>query len=104
TQVKILEAITRLEESATAFRLDVATLAAEEILEQLRAHPAVSRAAVAGSMRRSKEIVRDLDFIVATGDPAALTKFFGGLPQAKEIIVHGDSKCSIRLEYGLQCD
>jgi len=104
TQVKILESIGRIEQAATAFRLDVATLAAEEILDALRTHPAVLRASVAGSMRRSKEIVRDLDFIVATTDPAALTKFFGALPQAKEIIVQGDTKCSIRLEDGLQCD
>jgi DNA polymerase (family 10) len=104
TQTKILESIGRIEQAATAFRLDVATLAAEEILNELRKHPAVLRASVAGSMRRSKEIVRDLDFIVATSDPAALTKFFGALPQAKEIIVQGDTKCSIRMEDGLQCD
>ena len=104
TQTKILEAIGRIEQAATAFRLDVATLAAEEILDELRKHPAVLRVSTAGSLRRSKEVVGDLDFIVATNDPAALTKFFGALPQAKEIIVQGDTKCSIRLEDGLQCD
>jgi len=104
TQVKILEAIGRITEAATAYRINVATIAAEEILDALRLHPAVLRASVAGSMRRSKEVVRDLDFIVATNDPAALTKFFGALPQAREIIVLGDTKCSIRLEDGLQCD
>ncbi|QJE94751.1 DNA polymerase/3'-5' exonuclease PolX [Luteolibacter luteus] len=104
TQTKILEAIGRIEQAATAFRLDVATLAAEEILEELRKHPDVLRVSSAGSLRRSKEVVGDLDFIVATNDPAALTKFFGALPQAKEIIVQGDTKCSIRLEDGLQCD
>lgn len=104
TQTKILEAIARIEQAATAFRLDVATLAAEEILNELRKHPAVLRLSVAGSLRRSKEVVRDLDFIVATNEPAALTKFFGAMPQAKEIIVQGDTKCSIRLEDGLQCD
>lgn len=104
TQTKILESIGRIEQAATAFRLDVATLAAEEILHELRKHPAVLRVSTAGSLRRSKEVVGDLDFIVATNDPAALTKFFGALPQAKEIIVQGDTKCSIRLEDGLQCD
>lgn len=104
TQGKILDAIGRIEQAASAFRLDVAAVAADDILEALRAHPAVLRAAVAGSLRRSKELVGDLDFIVATTDPAALTKFFGALPQAKEVIAQGDTKCSIRLEDGLQCD
>ncbi len=104
TQAKIMEAISRREQAATAFRLDDATLAAEEILEALRKHPAVLRAAAAGSLRRAKETVGDLDFIVATADPAALTRYFGTLPQAKEVIAQGDTKCSIRMENGLQCD
>ena len=54
TQGKILDAIGRIEQSASAFRLDVAAVAADEILEALRAHRAVLRAAVAGSLRRSK--------------------------------------------------
>jgi DNA polymerase (family 10) len=104
TQTKILEAIGRLAQAATAFRIDVATLAAEEILEALRKHPAVFRSSVAGSMRRSKEVVRDLDFIVATNEPAVLTNFFATLPQAKEVIALGDTKCSMRTAEGLQCD
>ncbi|PAW70494.1 MAG: histidinol-phosphatase [Verrucomicrobiia bacterium Tous-C4TDCM] len=104
TQVKILEAIARLEQSAGVFRLDEATTAAQEILEILRLHPEVLRAAVAGSTRRSKELVHDLDFIVATPKPAELTEFFAKQPFAKEIIAHGDTKCSILLESGMQCD
>jgi DNA polymerase (family 10) len=104
TQVKILEAIARLEQSAGVFRLDEATTAAEEILEILRFHPEVLRAAVAGSTRRSKELVHDLDFIVATPKPAELTEFFAKQPFAKEVIAHGDTKCSILLESGMQCD
>ncbi len=104
TQTKILEAVKRSEQAAEAFRLDVATIAAEEILEALREHPDVLLASVAGSMRRSKEVVRDLDFIVATQQPAELTKYFSTLPQAVEIIALGDTKCSIRTAEGLQCD
>jgi DNA polymerase (family 10) len=104
TQVKILEAISRREQSAGVHRLDEATTAAEEILEILRFHPEVLRAAVAGSTRRSKELVHDLDFIVATPKPAELTEFFSKQPFAKEVIAHGDTKCSILLENGMQCD
>lgn len=104
TQTKILEAVGRRERSAGAFRLDDATLAAGRILDELRTHPEVLRAEVAGSTRRAKEVVHDLDFIVATAKPAELTAFFAKLPDAAEVIVQGDTKCSIRLENGLQCD
>lgn len=104
TQAKLLEAIAHREQAASAFRLDEATLAAEEILAVLREHPGVLRAAAAGSLRRSKETVGDLDFIVATARPEELTAFFAGLPLAASVIAHGDTKCSIRLASGLQCD
>ena len=104
TQTKILESLARREQSAEAFRLDIAIQAAEDILETLRMHPEVLRASVAGSTRRSKEIVRDLDIIVATPKPAELTAFFAKQEFAKEVIAQGDTKCSIRLESGMQCD
>jgi DNA polymerase (family 10) len=104
TQAKILESLARRAQSAEAFRLDVAIQAAEDILETLRMHPEVLRASVAGSTRRSKEIVHDLDFIVATPKPAELTAFFAQQEFAKEVIAQGDTKCSIRLESGMQCD
>ncbi len=104
TQAKILEALARREQSAGAFRLDEATAAAELILGELRHHPDVLQASVAGSTRRSKENVHDLDFIAATSRPAELTEFFATRPFAAEVIARGDTKCSIRLANGLQCD
>lgn len=104
TEAKILDAIARREKSSGVFRLDEATTSADEILEILRQHPDVLRASVAGSTRRSKELVHDLDFIVATTDPAGLTAFFATQTFASEVIVQGGTKCSIRLENGMQCD
>ncbi|MGB6221596.1 DNA polymerase/3'-5' exonuclease PolX [Haloferula sp.] len=104
TEQKILEAIARRDKFADRFRLDNATIAAEQILETLRSHPEVLRAQYAGSLRRSKETIGDLDFIVATSKPAQLTDFFSKLDIASDVIVHGDTKCSIRLDNGLQCD
>lgn len=104
TQAKILESIGRLEQSAGTFRFDDATVAATLILEELRSHPDVLRAEIAGSTRRAKEVVHDLDFIVATSKPSEITAYFSRLPDAVEVIAHGDTKCSIRLKNGLQCD
>lgn len=104
TVEKILAAIENREKFADRFRLgDVAPIA-ETLLERLKDHPKVSRAAIAGSYRRSKETLHDLDFLVATSEPAELTNFFSKFDEVHEVIVHGDTKASIRLENGLQCD
>jgi DNA polymerase (family 10) len=104
TQQKILEALKQREQFADTFLLAAATRVADDILEELRAHPAVSRAAVAGSFRRAKETVHDLDFLVATKEPAELCRFFATLPLVHSVIAQGETKTSIRLENGLQCD
>lgn len=104
TVEKILAAIANREQFADRFRLgDVAPIA-ETLLERLKDHPKVHRAAIAGSYRRAKETLHDLDFLVATSEPAELTQFFTEFPEVHEIIVHGETKTSIRLENGLQCD
>ena len=104
TAEKILGAIANREKFADRFRLgDVGPLA-ETLLERLKDHPKVSRAAIAGSYRRSKETLHDLDFLVATTEPSELTSFFAQMPEAEEIIVQGSTKTTIRLENGLQCD
>lgn len=104
TAEKILGAIANREKFADRFRLgDVAPLA-ETLLERLKDHPKVSRAAIAGSYRRSKETLHDLDFLVATTEPSELTSFFAQMSEAEEIIVQGSTKTTIRLENGLQCD
>lgn len=104
TAEKVLGALANREKFADRFRLgDVAPLA-ENLLERLKDHPKVSRAEIAGSYRRAKETLHDLDFLVATKEPAELTSFFATLPEVHEIIVQGETKTSIRLENGLQCD
>jgi DNA polymerase (family 10) len=104
TQLKILESLKQREQFADTFLLAAASRIADDILEELRAHPAVSRAAVAGSFRRAKETVHDLDFLVATKQPAELCRFFATLPLVHSVIAQGETKTSIRLENGLQCD
>ena len=101
---KLLESIALKEQFADFFRLgDVAPIA-EHMLDILREHPDALRVAAAGSYRRSKEVLHDLDFLVATAEPASLTSFFASLPEVHSVIAQGDTKASIRLENGLQCD
>jgi len=104
TVEKILLAIANRDKFADRFRLGEVAPFAEIFLDRLREHPKVNRCAIAGSYRRSKETLHDLDFLVATKEPAELTQFFTSFPEVHEIIAKGDTKTSIRLENGLQCD
>lgn len=104
TQTKILEAITLRDTFADTFLLGGITPLVEEITALLRLHPEVSRVATAGSYRRGKETVHDLDFLVATKEPALVCEDFTTLPHVASIIVCGDTKASVRLKNGLQCD
>ena len=104
TVVKLLEAIAFRDSHADTFRMDDAAAAAAEILDFLRGLPETSRAEVAGSQRRGKETVHDLDFLVATKQPAAVMEAFVTAPFVASVIAHGETKSSIRLASGLQCD
>jgi len=104
TQQKILEGLAQREQFASRFLLGDITSLVDDILEALRDHPAASRVAVCGSFRRAKEVVNDLDFLVATKHPAELCRYFTTFPPVESIIAKGDTKASVRLSNGLQCD
>lgn len=104
TQTKILEAIALRETFADTFLLGGVTTQVEGMLELLRMHPEISRVSVAGSYRRAKETVHDLDFLVATKEPALVCEDFTTLPQVASVIACGDTKASVRLKNGIQCD
>jgi len=101
---KILKGIAYRESHAGRFRLGDVAGFVEKILDDLRLHPETSRVESAGSIRRGKETVHDLDFVVATKEPKQLMDYFVSRPYAEEVLVHGETKSSIRLENGVQCD
>lgn len=101
---KFLAAVEFNESNASLFRLGSVADVAEEILETLKGLPQVSQASAAGSYRRGKEILHDLDFIVATRDPAGVMEAFVTMPHVKGVTVHGSTKSSVFLESGVQCD
>lgn len=77
---------------------------AELILEGLRALSEVERAETAGSLRRLKETVGDLDFIVASAQPEPVMDWFVKQSGVVEVSAHGRTKSSVRFEGGLQAD
>jgi DNA polymerase (family 10) len=104
TAEKILEAIAFRESNADRFRLGDVAGPVEEILESLHDHPDCLRVEAAGSYRRAKETVHDVDFLVATGRPEALIEHFVEQPWVARVIAKGPTKASINLASGLQCD
>lgn len=77
---------------------------ADPILADLRTLPSVVQAAVAGSFRRGRETVGDLDFIVASETPAPVMDWFTSRPEIEEVTAKGATKSSVRFDRGLQAD
>jgi DNA polymerase (family 10) len=104
TQEKILEGIKNRIAYSKRHRWYEAAAVAEPILAGLRALPQVQLAESAGSLRRSRETVGDLDFLVASSEPKPIMDWFVAYPGVKEVTAHGETKSSVRFENGLQAD
>jgi DNA polymerase (family 10) len=104
TQAKILAGIELRRAYASRHRLDEAWAVADPIFDALRAHPDVIRCSPAGSLRRFKETIGDLDFVVSSKAPAAVMEFFVHLPGVQGVIARGETKASVRREGGFQAD
>jgi len=104
TADNILAAVQSRAKHAGRFRLGEIANDAERMLAELRELPDVLQAAIAGSYRRRKEIVGDLDFIVATNSPAEVSEFFVKHEMVESVMAHGATKSSVRFKSGIQAD
>jgi len=102
---KILRGLSHYRQSAGRFLLGFATQAAEELTAYLRETPGVTDVTAAGSLRRGKETVGDLDLLVTgPGAGAALDRFIAH-PRVHEVLGHGSNKASARFGLeGIQID
>jgi DNA polymerase (family 10) len=104
SQEKVLAGIAHLKTSAGRFLYAAGRKAADQLLAKLAGLPAVAKVEVAGSLRRRKEIIQDIDLVCATADAEAVMEAFTSSPGVKEIIGRGPTKSSVRLDSGLQVD
>jgi DNA polymerase (family X) len=104
TQDKLCKAIETRMRHSQSFQLGQVAGDAETLRASLAAEPDALHVSLAGSYRRRREIVRDLDFIVATKNPEAITKVFSGHSLVESILAQGPTKTSVRLRSGVQCD
>ncbi len=107
---KLLKAIEDYRRIAGRFLIDAAQLQADKIIEHLRGYPGVEKVTPAGSLRRGRETVGDLDVLV-TGAACAeaprrepLIDHVVRLPGLMDVIARGENKVSFRLRGGMQVD
>lgn len=104
TEENILHGVDLLRQSGGRVLIDVAMELAEEIVARLSAIEGCERCTYAGSLRRSRETIGDVDILVAAEDSGPLMAAFRELDLAAEVIASGEKKTSIRTVKGLQVD
>ncbi len=104
TAANITAAIASRAKHAGRFRLGEIAGEAEQMLAELKELPEVGLVSLAGSYRRRKEVVGDLDFIVATSKPEVVSEFFVKHTMVESVIVNGATKSSVRFKSGIQAD
>lgn len=77
---------------------------AQEILAELAQLPGVVQTAVAGSLRRMKESIGDLDLLVAAREATPIMDYFVNMPRVESVSGHGPTKSSVVLHNGMQVD
>ena len=90
--------------SAERVTLGAALPAALEIAERLRGVGGASRVEYAGSLRRGRETIGDIDILAAASDPAALSRAFTSMDGVARVLAAGETKSSVRLRTGIQVD
>jgi DNA polymerase (family 10) len=100
----ILEGIERWKRGRARTRLSTARAIAEQIGAALRAHGGVERLEVAGSLRRLRDTVKDIDLLVTSTEPDRVIRTFTTLPSVAEVMAQGPTKASVRHREGLAVD
>ncbi|WP_335934992.1 DNA polymerase/3'-5' exonuclease PolX [Streptomyces sp. PTD5-9] len=104
TEENILHGIALMQQAGGRVPLGAATEAAEEIVAELSRVTGCEKCAYAGSLRRMRETIGDIDILVAAGRSAPFMDALTELPSTAEVITHGEKKTSIRTVKGLQVD
>ena len=103
-QDKILEGIEFVKAHTGSFHFDKAENQAKALMEYLKDSGLVDGIAVTGSLRRRKEVIKDIDLVATTKDVTALMQCFVDAPDVKQVIGHGETKSSVRFASGISAD
>lgn len=104
TEERILEAIEAHSHKAHRLKLVTAAQYSSALLDWLRKAPGVGSVAAAGSLRRSRETVGDLDLLACAADGAAVCRHFVAYPEVAEVRASGETRATVLLASGVQVD
>ncbi|MCF6148747.1 MAG: DNA polymerase/3'-5' exonuclease PolX [Candidatus Kuenenia sp.] len=100
----IIKGIGLYKTSQQRISIGVAYPVVVRILERLKKNPKIKEIQAAGSLRRMKETVGDIDILAAGKDGADIIKSFVSIPGVTQVLASGSTKGSVRLEEGVQVD
>jgi DNA polymerase (family 10) len=104
TEENILKGIATVKRGRERQPLGTILPLARDLLEQLRKRAQIGRIEIAGSIRRWKETVKDIDIIATSADPAGVMEIFVALPPVERVVMHGPTRSSVTLRDGVQVD
>ncbi len=104
TEAHIADAIGKQLGQVKRFKLAIAAQYADALLSFLKQGPGVVQAQAAGSLRRCRDTVGDLDLLVTASNGAAVCRYFTSYPDVRDVLQEGDTKASVVLKSGLQVD
>ena len=104
SEQNLLRGLEIIQKAGGRVRLDVAMELAEELTGLLAAVPGCERCAYAGSLRRMKDTIGDIDILAISDAPQALMTALTGLPHVDRVVASGPTKTSIVTTAGLQVD
>ncbi len=100
----LLKAIEARRTDSQRFRRASVATQAEALLERIRGVPGVEQAELAGSYRRARETVGDLDVLAAAADAEPVMEAFVSAPEVQQVLAHGPTKSSVLVRAGIQVD
>ena len=95
TEENILEGIKKMKERKGRMLLGIAWPVAVEVVESLKKTGDIEKISIAGSLRRKKETIGDIDILVVSSQPEKIMNSFTGLENVKKILVKGRTKTSV---------
>lgn len=104
TEANILRGIEFMRHSGERVHRGLAMDIAEEVVAHLSRVPGCDRCVYAGSLRRMRETIGDVDILAAAEDSEPIMERFTALPMVDEVVARGETKTSIRTVTGLQVD
>jgi DNA polymerase (family 10) len=104
TEENVLRGIEQVRRQSARTPIGVAWPMAADIVARLRETPRVRQASVAGSLRRMRDTIGDVDILVTSDDPQPVMDVFVALPSVVAVLAHGPSKSSVTLRTGVQAD